>query len=413
MSQEFEFMNTGNGYYTIRELKSGKYVTAENGNHNNGAKISLENRSNTTRQEWIIKDVQGKYTIISRYNGLSIDVPAANSTDGVYLQLYQENQTIAQQFNIIEVRELESNKLLENGIYYINIGTDTSKFLDITNGSYNNGTNLQIWDYSSVQQKKFQVTYNEEGKYYEIISVNSGKLLDVAYGGKQNGANVWQYEKNNTDSQKWILQDAGNGYFYIISKGSLLYLDVAGGGKQNGANVQVYEGNGTSSQKFRFSKTKVINEDLYHIAIKSNLDKYFDISGGSKEENANLQIWQKDDVNQQIFEIKYIDDTYCKILARNSDMALTVENDNVVQATYNDLPTQQWIIEVVGNGYYKIKLRDSNKCMDVKSNGTANGTNIGLYEDNNTNAQAFSFIKLTRRRGIDVSEWQGDIDWKK
>ncbi|OKZ84790.1 MAG: hypothetical protein BHW07_00050 [Clostridium sp. CAG_433_25_7] len=58
------------------------------------------------------------------------------------------------------------------------------------------------------------------------MSVNSGKVLDVQSNGKDDGANVWQYEGNNTDAQKWVLQSAGDGYYYIVACNSYLYLDI-------------------------------------------------------------------------------------------------------------------------------------------------------------------------------------------
>ena len=40
----------------------------------------------------------------------------------------------------------------------------------------------------------------------------------MANGGKTAGTNVWQCTPNNSDAQKWLLKDAGNGYVYLVSK---------------------------------------------------------------------------------------------------------------------------------------------------------------------------------------------------
>lgn len=53
-----------------------------------------------------------------------------------------------------------------------------------------------------------------------------GLFLDVDDGKAQNGRNVWQWTKNKTNAQKWILEDAGNGYVYIKTALGDYYLDA-------------------------------------------------------------------------------------------------------------------------------------------------------------------------------------------
>ncbi len=412
VNQRFNITYNGNGYYKVMSLKSGKYLSAKQCSYENGAKIVFEEKNSSTRQDWIIEKNGEGYNIKSRYNGLVFDIPSGNATNGVGLQLYESNNTKAQKFNFEQIND-QSKKILEDGVYTISTALDWQKVLDVSGGSYDNCANVQIWGNGLVQQQKFQVTYNSDGMYYEIICANSGKVLDVAYGGKTNGSNVWQYESNGTVAQQWILQDAGDGYFYIMSKGSLLYLDVAGGNRDNGANIQIYEGNGTNAQKFRFTEVRMLNDNLYNVALKNNLDKHFDIRGGSTEENTALQVWQKEDVNQQRFEVKYIDNKYCKIVAKHSDMALTAVDGKVVQVPYQDLKNQQWSIETAGNGFYKIRLKNSNQCMTISRNSSNNGTEICLSNNSNASSQAFKFINIIERKGIDVSTWNGIINWRK
>ena len=412
LNQRFDIIYNENGYYKIKNLKSGKYLSVKQCSYENGAKIIFEEKNSSTRQDWIIEKNGEGYNVKSRYNGLVFDIPGGNAINDVSLQLYESNDTKAQQFNFELIND-QVKKVLDDGVYTISTSYDGQKVLDISGGSYENCANVQIWGNVLVQQQKFQIKYNNDEMYYEITCANSGKVLDVAYGGKTNGSNVWQYESNGTPAQQWVLQDAGDGYFYIMSKDSLLYLDVAGGSRDNGANVQVYEGNGTSAQKFKFTEVKMLNDNFYNIALKNNLDKYFDVRGGSTEENAVLQVWQKDDVNQQRFEVKYVDNKYCKIVAKHSDMALTAVDGKIVQAPYEELENQQWSIEVVGSGCYKIKLKNSNQCMTISRNSSDNGTEICLSDSSNTSAQAFKFINIIERRGIDVSSWNGVINWRK
>lgn len=376
----FQVKYLENGYYSIKVVQSEYNLTVENGKNTNGTKIKSQRQDNSTLQEWIIKRAENDYFyIIGRCNGLYMDITEGKAEVGTKLQMYKGNQTEAQKFKFEKAKTtLEGKRVLENGVYYIQSALNNRKVLDISGGSCNSYANVQLWENEGVQQQKFEVTYNEQEKYYQIRSVNSGKALDALGNGKENRTNVHQYDQNNTIAQQWILQETAGGYFHIFSKGTELYLDVDNTSTPNGANIQLYEGNGTTAQKFKFEKTTMIGEETYKIAIRNDSNKFFDISGGSTAEGANLQIWQDSNVNQQVFRVEFDEDkTYCKITAKHSNKVLTVEaNNNVVQRTDTGADNQRWSIEIAGDRYYKIKSRENGLYLDVDFDGTANGTNI-------------------------------------
>lgn len=416
-NNKFRITYLQNGYYTMKVLNNEQNLTVENGWNTNGTKIKMQKQDNSSKQEWIIKHTaNGYFNIVGRCNGLYLDIPFGSANVGMELQMYEGNRSKAQEFKFEEVdeRPLQSERLLEDGAYYIQSALDLNKVLDVSEGSNDNYANIQIWRDAGVQQQKFEVTYNSKGKYYQMVSVKSGKSLDVQGNARENKTNVQQYEKNNTTAQHWILQEAGNGYFYIIAKGAEMYLDINGASTNNGTNVQLYEGNGSTAQKFKFKKTTMIEEETYKIAIRNDYNKYFDISGGSLNEGANLQIWQDSNVNQQVFRVEFdADKTYCKITAKHSNQVLTVEaNNNVVQRTDMGADNQRWSLEVVGYGYYKIKSKANGLYLDVDLDSTINGTNIKVYEGYNGNAQKFYFSGVKTLDGVDVSEWQGLINWE-
>lgn len=414
-SQNFEVEYLNNGYYAIKALKAEKTLEVENGAHTNGTKVQQNTDGFYTTQQWIIKDAgDGYYYLISRCNGLYLDVPGGNAIDGAKLQMYEGNSSNAQKFKFEEPNNIINNeKTIEDGCYVIRTKLNRNKVLDVSEGSYNNCANVQIWNQDTVQQQKFQVKYNDDGKYYEIQSVNSGKNLDVWGNGTTDCTNVIQYEKNNTIAQRWIIQKADNESYYIVAMNSYLYLDVNGSRTSNGTNVHIYEGSEGNNQKFIFEPIQTLEENEYKVISRTDSNKCLDISEGSTEENANLQIWSLDNVNQQLFRVENVNPRYCKLVAKHSDKALTVtNNNNVVQTTYNNNDNQHWIIEPVGEGFYKIKSKSTGLYLDIDSNRTANGTNVQVYEGNNTTAQIFKFEILTIKRGIDVSAYNGSINWQ-
>lgn len=148
-----------------------------------------------------------------------------------------------------------SNCKIEKGFYNIVSVLDEKMSLDVDSAAEFAGANIQIWDNNLTPAQIFEVK-ECGGKYYQITALCSGKRLDVQYGAKQNGTNVWQHNPNDTDSQKWEIKpdDTNKDYFYISSKINGYNLDVAGGQKSRGTNVQIWQPNGTDAQKWKFKK---------------------------------------------------------------------------------------------------------------------------------------------------------------
>lgn len=405
--------NTSLKAYTITAFHSDKVLDVYGAGTTNGTNVQQYQPNKTKAQQWLIQETgDGYYYIISKCNYLFLDLHGASIRNGTNIQVYEPNGTKAQKFKFQKINSNTCEQVLENGIYKISSALNSKKVLDVSGGSTSNGANLQIWNSDNVQQQKFQITYNSNGKYYEIKALHSNKVLDVVANGKTDGTNVWQYAGNNSSAQKWVLKDAGNGYFYIIAAYSGLYLDVTAASTADGTNVQVYTGNGTKAQKFKFNKIKMIDNSNYQIVMRQNNNKALDISGGSYDDNANLQIWDKVNVSQQIFNIRAIDNTYYKIIAKHSKKVLTVNsNNNVVQATDKNADNQKWSFESLGNGYYRIRAKTTGLYLDVVGNGTANGTNVQVYKGNGSVAQQFKLNKINEKSGIDVSFYQNSINW--
>ncbi len=412
-SQKFQVTYDNNlKVYTITAFHSDKVLDVASGGQTNSTNVQQYQANTSTAQQWIIKRTEdGYYSIISKCNYLYLDLEGGSTSNGTNVQMYEENNSQAQKFQFDKVEEITSQRVLEDGTYKIFSALNNHKVFDVAGGSFENGANLQLWDLSKVQQQKFQVTYHEDGKYYEIMSVCSGKVLDVDSNRKADGSNVWQYESNGSAPQKWALKSAGNDYFYIVAMYSGLYLDVTGAGTANGTNIQGYSGNQSAAQKFKFQKVQMIDDDLYKIEIKQDSTKGLDIQGASKQEGANLQIWSRDNVMQQMFEIQAINATSYKIIAKHSKKVLTVVNQNVVQETDRNKSNQKWTFEVAGNGYYRIKSLATGLYLDLTGGATSNGTNVQIYQGNGTAAQMFKLDKVARKDGIDVSFYQGSINW--
>lgn len=392
-AQKFIVKYVGNGYYKIISKISGKALTVESSNPSVGSKIIQKTDENLDTQKWIIKETDvNTYYIYSKCGNLCIDVPSGNTSSGNKLQLWGENGTNSQRFIFVK-REITGKKTINDGIYKINL--KNNKVFDIDGGKFNACANLQTWANANVQQQKFRVKYNNDGTY-TITAIHSAKALDVQNGGTALYTNIWQYDVNGTDNQKWVIEDIGNGYYNIISKANGLYIDISGGLSNNDCtNIQLYYNNGTDAQQFKFMPINIIDEDSYQIQSTINPRKVLDVSNGSQENYANIQLWDYSRVPQQSFKFQALSNEEYIIIADHSNKALNVQNDgnepgtNVCQCEKNGKENQEWIIQEAGNDTYYIISSANGLCLDAESGQANNGTNIQVYTQNYTSAQKF------------------------
>ena len=417
-NQMFKIEKTLDGYYKIKAMHSGKVLDVFGGKAENCTNVQQYEYNETSAQKWKIVDAgDGYISFVSVCNGLYLDIAGASTANGANVQVYETNGTDSQKFKLEETEKIESIEV-EEATYYIHTKLNYDEVLDIEGQSTLNSANVQTWKQSEQETKNqmFRIEKTEDG-YYKIQAEHSGKVLDVFGAKMQNGTNVQQYEYNGSEAQKWQIVDAGDGYVSFVSVCNGLYLDVAGGNKQDGANIQVYEANNTDSQKFKLEKyteivgKQTIPDGIYNINTATKPNMGLDITDMSKENGANVQIWENSELvnNTQRFKIEYLGDEEgaYKITVVGSGKVLEaqgrINGSSVKQNSYNNASTQKWIIQEE-NGYYSIISKLSGLYLDIKSGNIKNGTSVDIYEGNETDAQKFVFKDATLKATQEIPD---------
>ena len=145
--------------------------------------------------------------------------------------------------------------------------------------------------------------------------------------------------------------------------------------------------------------TPVIEDGIYTISSSLSKNKVLDIAGASYENEANLQLWNKNNTNAQKFKITYVGEGYYEIEACCSGKVLDVaraENKcgaNVLQYEKNNNDNQKWLIKSAGNDYYYIVSKCNGLYLDVSGAKIRRGTNIHVWDFNGSKAQQFKISK--------------------
>ena len=423
--QQFNVSYLGSGLYKILAVHSNKSLDVKDASTKIGANVQQCEQNKEDAQKWIIKDNQdGTYSIISKCNGLYVDVYNAVAANGTNIQMCNSNGLNAQKFIFEKVTEPEiptdpePTKTIDEGKYVIRSSINQDYVIDVANGSTANGANIQLYKYDKSTKQQFNVSYLGSG-LYKILAVHSNKSLDVKDASTKIGANVQQCEQNKEDAQKWIIKDNQDGTYSIISKCNGLYVDVYNAVAANGTNIQMCNSNGLNAQKFTFKKINKIQgeqtlpDGTYIIRSSINTGYVFDVDGGSKDNYANIQLWNECPVPQQRFKLKYLDNGYYKITVTHSGKSLDVKDAskkvgaNVQQYQWNGTNAQQWIIKDNKDGTYSIISRCNGLYVDVYNAVAANGTNIQMCDGNGLNAQKFVFEKVETTISIDTTKYPG------
>ena len=322
---------------------------------------------------------------------------------------------------------------LPEGTYAIVSGNGSHKALDVSGASKSNGANVQIYDENGTDAQHWQLTYNRDktSKYYgmaRLVNVNSGKALDVYSAIAKSGTNVQQYTANDSTAQWWqLVQDAkATGRSGYLLRSALLgdfVLDVNGGGLANGTNVQIWASNGSAAQRFTFvaledeksdpwlasGVAKLAREhasDLadgtYIISASGNVRSVLDVYAGSKQNGGNVQVWTSNNTGAQrwVVSTSVASDGTPWRTVRNAGSgkvldvyaAGTAAGTNVQQYASNNSNAQRWVI--VSNADGTLTLRSAlgrNLVLDLWGGSTSNGTNADVYTANGTAAQRFVF----------------------
>lgn len=144
--------------------------------------------------------------------------------------------------------------------------------------------------------------------------------------GEDRAINVQLYETNGTDAQKWIIRDKQDGteFSTLQNVATGMYLDVSGANAEPGVNVQVYKGNGADAQKFIVDKEKFENDIVCTIRSAIDADMVLDVSGASRDNGANIQLYASNGTTAQKWTMVWAGDGAYYLINQVTGKALDV-----------------------------------------------------------------------------------------
>lgn len=315
----------------------------------------------------------------------------------------------------------EENKgLISEGNNLINTVLDTYMAMNTVDGGTKNGTAICLWNENLASTQQWEVICDETG-YLTFLNKKSGKVLDVSGGNAKSGTAVQLYDANGTYAQKWIAIEEEAGIRLVSALDENLVLDVVNGKSAQGTRLQIWSDNGTPAQRWKIRTVEDIYTEMDQKAaesidaladgiyvIRSGLSRrqVLDVSGGSKDNSANIQIYESNTTAAQKWKVTHDEKGYLTFINMGSGKALDVVNglgnfgNNVALYTSNGTRAQKWIAVRLENGKYLLySALTENLVIDVTGANIKNGTNVQVYRKNETTAQQFLFTNTTAEIG--------------
>ena len=311
----------------------------------------------------------------------------------------------------IDALAAENRNVLADGTYTISTLLNSNYVLDVKDGHTNNGANIQLYENNDTAAQQFNVSHDSQG-YVTFTNVKSGKVLDLSDAVVRNGGNIQQYKSNGTRAQKWIVKRDGDGYIIISALNSNYVLDLHNAVVNNYRNIQLYSYNGTNAQRWNItkyvSKEQRINnlaaqnkntlaDGVYEICSVKNSNYALDVNSASTSNGANVQLYLRNGTQAQAFKVSHDSQGFVTFTNINSgkvidlDGAITKNGRNIHQYASNGTRAQKWIVQQSGSGY-------SSFALDIRNGFVYSGSNIQLYKSNNTAAQQWTFNKYVTER---------------
>ena len=380
-AQKWIVKRDGDGYIIISALNSNYVLDLHNAVVNNYRNIQLYSYNGTNAQRWNITKYVSKE---QRINNLAA----------------QNKNTLA------------------DGTYTISTLLNSNYVLDVKDGHTNNGANIQLYENNDTAAQQFNVSHDSQG-YVTFTNVKSGKVLDLSDAVVKNGGNIQQYKSNGTRAQKWIVKRDGDGYIIISALNSNYVLDLHNAVVNNYRNIQLYSYNGTNAQRWNItkyvSKEQRINnlaaqnkntlaDGVYEICSVKNSNYALDVNSASTSNGANVQLYLCNGTQAQAFKVSHDSQGFVTFTNINSgkvidlDGAITKNGRNIHQYASNGTRAQKWIVQQSGSGYSIVSAIDTSFALDIRNGFVYSGSNIQLYKSNNTAAQQWTFNKYVTER---------------
>ena len=424
-AQTFEFEKTGDGYYAIRNMKSGLYLSLYTtwAELRNGTAVTQQSWYSGLSQKWCVKPVgNGQYVVSSAMDcSMVLDVSGGVASNGSAVQAYADNGTAAQRWSFSPAKTLRQRVdelaaanagTVAAGTYSVASALGSSHVLDAAGAGTADGTAAQLYSANGTDAQAW-VVEDAGGGYVTVRNAASGLALDVPAADASSGARLQLWTPNGSWAQKWVAVRDGGGVRLVSALSDSLSVDLPGASTADATRLQLYADNGTAAQRWSFSPAKTLRQRVdelaaanagtvaagtYSVASALGSSHVLDAAGAGTADGTAAQLYSANGTDAQAWVVEDAGGGYVTVRNAASGLALDVPAADASSGarlqlwTPNGSWAQKWVAVRDGGGVRLVSALSDSLSVDLPGASTADATRLQLYADNGTAAQRWSFV---------------------
>lgn len=403
VNQIFMVLSTGrtiaDGSYLINSAQNQGYSLSVDHNRNiSGTNILLWQRGNIPHRRFqFIYQSNGYYTIKNVGSGLYLSVTGQSSASGANV----EQSSTATLWQV-----LPDNK----GGYYIVPNCSATSCLDLYSGIPANGKNIETWKYNLLGSQRWYLTGSSSNSSSKPTlsgqtipgNIRQGSSFDIrgiiSSNEKLTAVTVGVYDTNgNMKIGKTVSPNAVSYNLKSIDT-SIKFSALSPGGYRYKITVSTVSGNYTlANHIFMVMSTgRPITDGIYMIASVNNQNYSLSVDHNRNTSGTNILLWQRASIPHRKFQFIYQSNGYYKIKNIGSGLYLSVTNHSSASGANVEQSSSATLWQVLPDGsgsYYIVPNCSSTSCLDLYSGVPKNGQNIETWKYNLLGSQRWLLIK--------------------
>lgn len=381
--QAWELAYDEDGHAQLTSLSSGKALSAE------GGRVRVSNIGGGGFTCWDL-DVQddGTFCLVSAEGGRSLAM-SGSAVSGASLGMASASGSESQRFSF------ERADPIADGVYRLDLGTNTGVVVGVPGGSASAGTSLTgVLPGSGLEQR--WLSERQGTGTYRFENLSSGLVLTAEEAAPD--AAIVQQGRGSSSSQDFQLVPAGGGLFFLRLSGSDLAIGLV---QDEGSTSQLRlcEADDDEVMGIRFTTVPLFESGYWRIAPLADTSKSLDVNKASVAAGANVQVWSANDTFAQTFYVTMYGDNECEfglcdigrvVAPRGGSGGLFA---NVEQCDRTGSPSQRWKIAYEGGRGFSFTNVASGLRLGVAGRGIAEGANVELQMPMNGDQQRFTLVR--------------------
>ncbi len=195
-SQQFDLLDAGNGYYKIRNVRSGLILEVANGGTADNDRVQQAADTGALHQQWRLQPWGDYFVRASTAKYVCVENMGSSNGSPIIQYSWENNPWFKWRFESVTNGHLRASSL--NAL---------TRVISVVNGSSTAAEDCHLWDYNPANagDQKLRILPKPNG-LFKFYFVHDGMAWDIPGGNTGNNVRLEQYPDNTQPWQEFLLE---------------------------------------------------------------------------------------------------------------------------------------------------------------------------------------------------------------